>query len=161
MKRIKIFSEVWNLPLRIDGNASHYVWSDNDVIALTFAIDDLSLIRAIVDRINGKACEISGKWERRGTDFYRNGKIVFIVRGWGHLTGSGGLCLPPEEAARVQDEFCDHIMLQLTAAIREIRCPQCGRVQGALVRATVPFPDYTNQCAFCGYVITESEFDEV
>lgn len=39
-----------------------------------------------------------------------------------------------------------------------IRCPQCGAVQTAVVRHTLPFHDYTHRCTKCGYWITESEW---
>lgn len=109
-KKVEHFVEVWKLPLHIDEYSSVYAWADNGVMALTFATDDDSLIKAVVDRINDKACEISGKWERSGTTFYRDGKCAFIVRGWGHLVGGGDLRLPQKEAVRIQDEFCDYIL---------------------------------------------------
>lgn len=160
-KKIKHFVEVWKLPLHIDEYSSVYAWSDNGVMALTFDTDEDSLIKAVVDRINDKTCEISGKWERSGTTFYRDGEPVFIVRGWGHLVGGGALSLPQKEAARIQDEFCDYILMQLTASVKTIRCPQCGMVQKALVRHTPIFDDYTHHCDGCDYWITESEFEEV
>lgn len=43
----------------------------------------------------------------------------------------------------------------------EIRCPQCGHIQKARVRKTLPFYTYVCICKKCGYVITESEWDEV
>lgn len=159
-KKIEHFVEVWKLPLHRDENSSVYAWSDNGVMALTFATDDGSLIDAIIDRINDKACEISGKWERSGTTFYRDGKCAFIVRGWGHLVGGGALRLPQKEAARIQDEFCDYILEQLTASVKTIRCPNCGKVQKALVRHTPIFDDFTHHCDGCDYWITESEWEE-
>jgi len=43
----------------------------------------------------------------------------------------------------------------------EIRCPQCRHIQKARVRKTFPFYTYMHICKKCGYVITESEWDEV
>lgn len=37
-----------------------------------------------------------------------------IVRGWGNLTGIGGLNLPEEEAAEIQDAFGSYIVESLT-----------------------------------------------
>lgn len=42
-----------------------------------------------------------------------------------------------------------------------IRCPNCGKVQTAIVEHLVPFNDYTHQCKSCGYWITESEWEKV
>ena len=43
----------------------------------------------------------------------------------------------------------------------KIRCPICKHVQNARVRKTLPFYTYMHICKKCGYVITESEWDEV
>lgn len=37
-----------------------------------------------------------------------------IVRGWGNLTGIGGMNLPEEEAAEIQDAFGNYIVESLT-----------------------------------------------
>lgn len=44
-----------------------------------------------------------------------------------------------------------------------IKCPKCERVQTAQVtrRAEDPFPVYLHECEQCGYVIMESEWEEV
>jgi C4-type Zn-finger protein len=42
-----------------------------------------------------------------------------------------------------------------------IRCPQCRHIQKARVLKTLPFYTYMHICKKCGYVITESEWDEV
>ncbi len=150
-KKIEHFVEVWKLPLHRDENSSVYAWSDNGVMALTFTTDDGSLIDAIINRINDKACEISGKWERSGTTFYRDGKCAFIVRGWGHLVGGGALRLPVEKAAQIQDEFCDFILSQLKGAdivrlprVQQeadfvVTCPHCGGILQVVIKHPNPF----------------------
>ncbi len=40
-------------------------------------------------------------------------RFVFSVRGWGHLTGIGGLHLPENGAARIQDDFIAYILKRL------------------------------------------------
>lgn len=42
----------------------------------------------------------------------------------------------------------------------KIICPKCGAVQTAKVDILAPFCDYTHICDKCGYVITESEWNE-
>lgn len=37
-----------------------------------------------------------------------------VVRGWGHLTGTGGLNLPPEQAATIQNAFGEYIVKTLS-----------------------------------------------
>lgn len=41
-------------------------------------------------------------------------KEFIIVRGWGNLTGTGGLNLPEKEAAEIQDAFGNYIVESLT-----------------------------------------------
>jgi len=43
----------------------------------------------------------------------------------------------------------------------KIKCPQCGHVQDARVKKTLPFYTYIHICEKCNYVITESDFDEM
>ena len=40
-----------------------------------------------------------------------------------------------------------------------IICPECGRIQIATVEHTFPWHSYIHECK-CGYVITESEWEE-
>lgn len=37
-------------------------------------------------------------------------KHIMMIRGWGHLTGTGGLNLSNEEATHIQDEFGKYIV---------------------------------------------------
>lgn len=41
------------------------------------------------------------------------GDPFITIRGWGHLTGIGGYNLPPEEAAKIQDDLRDWIIWKL------------------------------------------------
>ena len=44
----------------------------------------------------------------------------------------------------------------------KIECPKCGYVQMAFVdHTTVPFSSYVHECCECGYIITESEWNEI
>lgn len=40
-----------------------------------------------------------------GPHIYLDGNLILVVRGWGYLTGEGGLNLPEEESKKIQDEF--------------------------------------------------------
>lgn len=144
------WEQVWELPLRKDEHSNVYAWANNGTMALTFATDDLSLIKGIVDRINGKEAEISKKWDRSGTTFYCDGKVAFIVRGWGHLVGGGALALPMDEAVRIQDEFCDFILSKLKGAdivrlprVQQqaefvVTCPHCGGILQVVIKHPNP-----------------------
>lgn len=42
-----------------------------------------------------------------------------------------------------------------------IKCPECGTIQDAIVEHTFPFSTYVHHCENCGYVIMESEWEEI
>ena len=42
-----------------------------------------------------------------------------------------------------------------------IRCPECGKVQTAVVKHTVPFSTYIHTCKYCRHQIMESEWERV
>ena len=116
------WQDVYQLPLHLDHHGS-YAWSANDTIALDFKYGNteeeykqmLEFAKKVVDCINGvKPLELPLNWGvYNGIDFCYNGKYVFCVRGWGHLTGTGALHLPEKEAARIQDEFVKYILEKL------------------------------------------------
>ena len=43
----------------------------------------------------------------------------------------------------------------------EIYCPNCGSIEAATVKHTVPFWTYAHTCSKCDYTILESEWDKV
>lgn len=55
------------------------------------------------------------KFYRDGIEIYHKDlKLPILrIRGWGYLTGPGGLHLSSEEAVKIQDEFGDYIVKQL------------------------------------------------
>lgn len=59
------------------------------------------------------------KFYRDGIKIYHKGlKLPILrIRGWGYLTGTGGLHLPDKEAIKIQDEFGDYIVKQLNGDI--------------------------------------------
>jgi len=113
------WEDVWELPLHLD-ECDTYAFSKNGVMALTFADADtkeqILENRRIVAIINGE------EESDRQNEYIHNGyadiscdaeRIVFSVRGWGHLTGTGGLRLPEKGAARIQDDFIAYILKRL------------------------------------------------
>jgi len=40
-------------------------------------------------------------------------KVMLVMRGWGYLTGIGGLRLDVEAAVKIQDEFAEYIITKL------------------------------------------------
>lgn len=119
---MKTFKEIF-LPLR---NSHGLVFGPSYNRAFDFAIPFLydngffipeEQQNAIVAKINGENSIIT----RDITDFkyensiiYFKDKVFIVIRGWGHLTGIGGLHLPEQEAAKIQDDFANYIVKQLT-----------------------------------------------
>lgn len=72
----------------------------------------------ILDLINGvKTGSVEGIVtydEDQGT-INIDDKPLLLIRGWGHLTGTGGgLGLDPQLAANLQDDFANHIVQKLS-----------------------------------------------
>ena len=42
-----------------------------------------------------------------------------------------------------------------------INCPECNTVQAAIIELTFPFATFIHHCVTCGYIIMESEWNEV
>lgn len=42
----------------------------------------------------------------------------------------------------------------------EIECPECGKVQIAIIQHTIPFWTYFHYCESCMYPITESDWNK-
>jgi len=55
-----------------------------------------------------------GALEYKNEVIFSGGRELIIIRGWGHLTGMGGLALDTLEARDIQTEFAHYIMQKLT-----------------------------------------------
>ena len=106
------FKEIYKLPFRviIDGMCA---MSANGVKTFT-AFDPASQkeLKRIIDILNGDS---TFKYDRNSIKaekdvIYINKESIVLVRGWGHLTGSGGLGMKPNDAAKLQDEFIEWII---------------------------------------------------
>lgn len=81
-----------------------------------FASGEKERINHIIDIINGECpTDYEAKWTAGDdvTEIYYKGKFQFLVRGWGRLTGCGGLNLPEDLAAKMQDGFITYILNKL------------------------------------------------
>lgn len=104
--------EIYKPPFTSDGV---YIWSSNNVMALMNGSDyACSLMDKLADILNGKTDPVSSrKYEYRAPEILLDGEVLFVVRGWGYLTGTGGLNLPVEEANKIQDEFAEWVIEKL------------------------------------------------
>ena len=81
-----------------------------------FTPSEKERINHIIDIINGKCpTDYEAKWTVGNdvTEIYYKGKFQFLVRGWGRLTGCGGLNLPKDLAAKMQDGFIAYVLDKL------------------------------------------------
>jgi len=109
--KLSDWREIYQLPLE-DEPHGLYVWSKNGTMSLMFADSKFPQRTKIVDSINGISPYVIENLTFDGIDFYQNGKYIFCIRGWGHLTG--GLSISEQEAIEIQNKFRDYIFEHLT-----------------------------------------------
>lgn len=114
------FKEVYKFPLKVDESCPIITWTADKQRAFDWCVNiSLEKQQELVDMINGiKQYQFKYKFYREGIEIHSEnpifkGEPVLLIRGWGYLTGTGGLHLPQEEAIRIQDEFGDYIVEQL------------------------------------------------
>lgn len=106
--------EVYRPPFHQDGV---YIWSADDVMAI-MATDCMNDPEKLIAR----TCQILNdevKSNGNPNITYANGEILngaqvlLVIRGFGHLTGTGGLNLTLEAALKIQDEFGEWVASKL------------------------------------------------
>ena len=111
------WEDVWELPLS-KYDYVDYVDSSNGVLALShfkdeWTFDDVT-IKKIVSIINGEVnSDFLPAWKAKGCEIFYQEDYAFCVRGWGYLTGTGGLHLSESIAESIQDEFISYILSRL------------------------------------------------
>ena len=98
--------EIYKPPFRADGP---FIFSSNDVMTLM-----ASDCHNDPEKLAERTCQIlNGESKSNGNpnitdsngEIYNGTQMLLVVRGFGHLTGQGGLRLSIEEALKIQDEF--------------------------------------------------------
>lgn len=114
------FKDVYKLPLKVDDYCPVITWTANKQRAFDWCVDvSPEKQQELIDMINGtKQHQFKYKFYRKDSYIFSENPIfkeepVLSIRGWGYLTGPGGLHLSEEEAIRIQDEFGDYIVEQL------------------------------------------------
>lgn len=109
-----MFKDIYKGPFTIDNNYC-YVWSANHVMTFNCLIDNEKLLDSIIEKLNyGTLDCYNTKYENE--IIYINDCPVFLIRGWGHLTGS--LNLHTEEAVKIQDDFCNWVVETLNCGLK-------------------------------------------
>lgn len=108
------FNEVWKRPFELVGN---YIFDKNGVMVFTFNFGIKEEIRKRVtsllnDEKKYEPFDLHIVWSQ----VWFNDVPVGFFRGWGHLTGVGGLHLDFEEAEETQNAFIKDCMEKLTGA---------------------------------------------
>lgn len=107
--------DIYKPPFTTDGV---FIYASNGIMAL-MAIN-LSLYS---DRILERVCQIlndedtpvgAPKIGYDNGELYLNGDPFLAIRGWGYLTGIGGLNLPEDTAASIQDQFAMWVANKIT-----------------------------------------------
>lgn len=109
------FRDVYRFPLKV-GEPYVYVRTANRYVAFNNLIGDkesnLAYLSDLIAAINGEKPGVYNASIERGR-IVVDGKRVLLARGWGMLIGRGALNLPPDVAARIQDEFIEYCVRQL------------------------------------------------
>lgn len=122
----KDWTECYKLPLHLDDYCV-FAWDADGGMALScfelkydekgnYLLGEPERIKHIIDVINGDcSSDFEPEWKLSDEPcaITYKGERQFLVRGWGHLTGCGGLNLPGELAAKMQDEFINYILDKL------------------------------------------------
>ena len=112
---------VWSLPFKKDPDGySVYIWDNEHNMCFNYLGNDYALYERIVNLLNGEPAEpfkrvgfnentIAVSDDEQATE----AKPILLVRGWGHLTGRGGLRLSVEEAVSKQNELLEYCARKL------------------------------------------------
>lgn len=118
------WQDVYKFPLKVDDYCPIITWTADKQRAFDWCIDVSSeKQQELIDMINGtKQHQFKHKFYREDLAIYSEnpifrGEPILLIRGWGYLTGSGGLHLSSEKAIKIQDEFGDYIIEQLNKNI--------------------------------------------
>jgi hypothetical protein len=114
------FKDVYKFPLKVDDYCPIITWTADKQRAFDWCVDiSLEKQQELIDVLNGaKQHQFKYKFYREDIEIYSEnpifkGKPVLCIRGWGYLTGPGGLHLSAEEAIKIQNDFGDYIVEQL------------------------------------------------
>lgn len=106
------WEEVYKLPLQCNMYCPSIVFDSNNNHALDILTDDDEFVKEIIDVLNGMSDKKFEIIEQRPTKIKLQNATI-VIRGWGHLIGTGGLHLPEEEAAQIQDSFQEWVANKL------------------------------------------------
>lgn len=80
-----------------------------DIESIQISLDDKQKIVRILNG-SGEKSKNNHIYSYQNGTIFLNGLALIWIRGWGHLTGSGGLRLKEEQAIEIQNGFANHII---------------------------------------------------
>lgn len=108
------FKDAWTLPFKGDPiGYTIYIWDSKNHVCFNYLDDDREKYDRIINLLNGedatpfKKCNIKGDYISV-YDYDVDVKPILLVRGWGYLTGSGGLKLDAEKAKKLQEDLIEY-----------------------------------------------------
>ena len=114
------WQDCYQFPLKVDEYCPIITWTANKQRAFDWCVNiSYEKQQELIDVLNGtKQFQFKHKFYREGIEIHSEnpifkGKPILLIRGWGYLTGVGGLHLSQEEAVKIQNEFGDYIVEQL------------------------------------------------
>jgi len=115
----RLFEKAFELPLQLDVWGK-FVFDNSFNMTLQFPgsdPDNVKIQRKIIDLINGYAIVGNdlgfNNLSYINGDILNDGKLIMLMRGWGYLTGTGGMNLQESEAAAIQDDLAEFIIEKL------------------------------------------------
>lgn len=109
--KMKKATDIFKEPYTTDGV---YIYDSNNQMCLMAgdcANYPEEMLARICEILNGtKPTKGNPGVAFEGPEIYLNGDLILVVRGWGYLTGTGGLHLGAEEAERIQGEFAQFVV---------------------------------------------------
>jgi len=112
----RLFEKAFKLPFKGD-NLEMYVFDSMCNMVFMNCSDENNMQQGIVDCINGKSYlglnNLS--YDHLSGFISQDDRYLLMIRGWGHLTGIGGLNLPAHDAVLIQDDLAAYIIEKLTA----------------------------------------------
>lgn len=111
---MRLFEKAFKPPFRIDRYIS-WVYDSNHNFCFQFQIDiPDDKIQHFEDVLNSVKKPINKLHYTHKNGMIRHGNNdLILIRGWGYLTGTGGLNLPEKEAAEIQDDLAEYILEKL------------------------------------------------
>lgn len=108
---MRVFEKAFHPPFRVD-KMINWVYDDNNNFCFQFVVDlDEKQCEQFEKVINKEITPNNfNTYTHKGGMVKLNGNDIILIRGWGYLTGTGGLNLSGEEAAAIQDDLADYIV---------------------------------------------------